>query len=145
MPLDEIRKIIGQPESIRLEYKITLPPASLIARIIAAFANTEGGWLVIGVHESRKGVDVVGIASDIPAPTVVESSLRRLRPRPDVNHDFVSIDNKQVYVVEVKKSNEVVSAENRSVFLRRGNGIVSEAPLFRFRTCETKESRISFE
>ena len=82
MSLDEVKALIGQPEGAKLEYKFTLPPANLIARIIAAFANTEGGWLIIAVRESNKGIEIVGLADDIPAHAIVESSLARLKPRP---------------------------------------------------------------
>ena len=46
---DEVSKIIGQPESLTLEYKAVLPPSKSIAQILCAFANTEGGMLILGV------------------------------------------------------------------------------------------------
>lgn len=120
MPIEDARSLIGQPESAKLEYKLTLPSAIVLAKQIAAFANTEGGWLVVGVREGTTGVEVVGLSKDVPAHAAVEAALLRLAPRPSVRHGFTAIDGKVVYVIEAEKSATVVLTENGSVFRRAG-------------------------
>ena len=46
---EEILELIKQPENESVEFKAVLPPSRVIAKIIASFANTEGGYLILGV------------------------------------------------------------------------------------------------
>ena len=120
MLIDEIINLINQGESNQLEFKSMLPPVEIVARNIAAFANSEGGLLVIGVNDNG---EIIGISDDTLASSVVESSLLRLNPKPEVNHTYVSKNDKQLYVIEVKKSLEVVLTENQTVYLRQGPAV----------------------
>ncbi len=52
---------IGQPASQQLEYKAVLPPAATIAQIICAFANTEGGAIVLGVVDDGQQITITVI------------------------------------------------------------------------------------
>jgi hypothetical protein len=117
MPKDLIDQIIGQPEGQTLEYKTVIPPPSLIARIVAAFANTDGGYLVCGV---RDDLVLQGIADEVPAQSIVESALARLHPRPIVDHYFAEIRRKRIYVIEVNKSPQTVTTEQGIVYSRVG-------------------------
>ena len=95
MPSDTLEHLIGQPEGQTLEYKTVVPPPSLIARIVASFANSDGGFLICGV---RDDLAIQGIADEVPAPSIVDSALARLRPRPTVNQYFVEIEGKRLYI-----------------------------------------------
>jgi predicted HTH transcriptional regulator len=46
-----LHSIIAQGESATLELKARLPAESIIATIFAAFANSDGGVLIIGVTD----------------------------------------------------------------------------------------------
>lgn len=66
----DLEKLIGQYESIRLDFKASALLAQPTERIIkqlaeevSAFANTEGGKIVIGIKESRSGKK--SVASEI--------------------------------------------------------------------------------
>lgn len=125
MNINNVKNIIGQPESNTLEYKTTLPSQKTVAMIIAAFANTAGGWLIIGVKERRGGdVEIVGIADDVPVAEVVESSLKYLSLLPKVECSQIILKNKKVYVVEVEKSRDFLIFENRVIFSRVNDRIV---------------------
>lgn len=64
-------------EGIYVEYKSEMPSSKKVARAIAGFANTHGGWLIIGITENGggkpsaclgieiDGVDVEGIIRNI--------------------------------------------------------------------------------
>jgi hypothetical protein len=47
---DEFRALLREPESTTLEFKSDLPSPQEVQRLVAAFANTDGGTLVIGPH-----------------------------------------------------------------------------------------------
>jgi hypothetical protein len=118
MPSNILEKIIGQPEGQTLEYKTVIPPPSLIARIVASFANSDGGFLVFGIRDDSI---IQGIADEVPAQSIVDSALTRLNPRPTVRHYFIEIEEKRIYIVEVEKSSLAVTTEQGVVYSRVGN------------------------
>jgi len=48
---DGILRLVKQGESEQVEFKSRLPPDEIVARILIAFANTNGGILLVGVQE----------------------------------------------------------------------------------------------
>jgi hypothetical protein len=75
----DILQLLGQPESIRLEFKRSRlllenrndggKIAEALSREVSAFANADGGQIVIGIAERREGKSRVADALDegIPA------------------------------------------------------------------------------
>ncbi|MCS7086956.1 MAG: ATP-binding protein, partial [Bacteroidia bacterium] len=49
-----LKKLIAEGEGPNLDFKKTISSAKKIARSLAAFANTEGGRLLVGVHDSGR-------------------------------------------------------------------------------------------
>lgn len=50
----ELKSLIAQGESQTLEFKQTISDAQKIAKTLAAFANTRGGILLVGVKDNRQ-------------------------------------------------------------------------------------------
>lgn len=68
---DDLQKLIGQYESMRLEFKASAlfseSPEKVkdkLSRLVSAFANSEGGTIIIGIKE-EKGKGKADIASSI--------------------------------------------------------------------------------
>ncbi len=67
----DLQQLIGQYESIRLDFKASAlldqPPDRIIKQLtedVSAFANTEGGVIVIGIREGKSGKKSVAIEID---------------------------------------------------------------------------------
>ena len=60
-PSDHIRNLIAQGEGEELDFKFAINDSRKIARSIAAFANTKGGTLLIGVRDNGS---ITGVRSD---------------------------------------------------------------------------------
>lgn len=120
-----INDIIGQPESQTLEYKTVLPPSKNIAQLISAFANTDGGFIILGISDN---LDIVGLSSDFHANTIVNKAVELLEPKPLVQHQHVGYQNKNLYVIHVDKSDDLVSLEGK-VFKRQDTSIQLENPV----------------
>lgn len=116
----EIDTLIRQPENEKLEYKAVLPPARSIAQIISSFANSEGGFLVLGVKESSSGaISINGLSSDFHATSVTHKAIDLLSPRPDVEYEGIVYRNKRLYVIRVGKSSELITLEGKA-YIRKG-------------------------
>lgn len=125
MSNQNIRQLLSQGEGLHLEFKTVLPPPNTIARIIASFANADGGILVIGI---RDDTSIQGLDEDTPVASVVEAAVARLRPRPRVNHYPIDIDRKTIHVVEVEKSNISITLQDGIVYVRSGAATIRTNP-----------------
>lgn len=112
----EIENIVGQPESQTLEYKAVLPPSRNVAQILSSLANTEGGFMILGVTEDSK---ISGLSEDFHANAITHKALDMLTPQPKVDYQYVTYDNKKLYVIKVEKSNAIVSVEGKT-YIREG-------------------------
>lgn len=124
----EVNSLIGQPENERLEYKAVLPPARSIAQIISSFANTHGGYLILGVKESSTGIIINGLSEDFHATTVTHKAIDLLSPKPIVAYENIVYEGKRLYVIKVDKSETVITLEG-NVYIRIGDSSVIKNPL----------------
>lgn len=58
---DGIEGLIEQGESSQVEFKLRLPPEPIVSRVLTAFANTEGGILLIGVGPEG---EIIGLSTE---------------------------------------------------------------------------------
>jgi len=123
----EVEGLIGQHESEELEYKAILPPSRTMAQIIASFANTNGGFLILGVTETSAGVIVNGLSEDFYADAVLIKALDRLTPKPEIRSQYVIRDGKRVFAIKVKKSVVPVFIEGK-YYVRIGDATYLHNP-----------------
>ena len=123
---EEVSKIIGQPESLTLEYKAVLPPSKSIAQILCAFANAEGGMLVLGVSEIG-GIKVSGLSGDFKATPITHKAIDLLSPKPIVDYSYVEHNGKNLFAIKVDKSDNLVSVEGK-IFKRINTNIILSNP-----------------
>lgn len=110
---------IGQPESELMEYKAVLPPAATVAQLICAFANANGGGIVLGVVQDGKEIVINGLSDDFRAVQITHKALALLSPQPAVSYDYVVHQGKRLFVIDVKKSAAEVSLSGK-VYSRVG-------------------------
>jgi hypothetical protein len=127
MPLtdDHVHELIRGGESERVEFKVYIPNEDVIARVLIAFANTDGGTLILGVKDDST---IVGIPDDQVKPTV--EKLRRIcrslfhRPVPVAT---VTIGDRRVVYAHVGVSPpeyRPVRTPRGEIFVRKGAQIL---------------------
>ncbi|AKD55412.1 AlbA family DNA-binding domain-containing protein [Spirosoma radiotolerans] len=121
MTRNQLDDLIGQGEHTRLEFKRSLSSAYRIARTLAAFANTSGGTLLIGVTDPGK---IVGVPSEFREMDKLEEATDRLvEPALSISYETLAPDGRLVLVVTIPESNEkphyvVDESGKRTIYVR---------------------------
>lgn len=123
----ELTQVIGQPESETLEYKAVLPPSKLVAQLICAFANSQGGYIILGVSENSQGIDIKGLSDDFHATSITHKALDLCNPQPTVSYQYFNHEGKKLYGIKVGKSESHVYLENK-IYTRKGSNSVIDNP-----------------
>ncbi|MEQ5399103.1 caspase family protein [Providencia rettgeri] len=91
------------------------------ARIMASFANTDGGKIVFGLKEnSTDSTEVVGLSKDFDVMDIVQKSISMLSPTPTVNYEWINIDEKNIFLIEVEKQDNQNILFNNAIYIRKG-------------------------
>jgi predicted HTH transcriptional regulator len=108
-----IRELIAKGENQNLDFKFEISDARKIARTLSAFANTDGGKLLIGVKDN--GV-ITGIRTD-EEEYMIESAAH-LYCKPKINYTLQkwNVDGRWVLEAIIKKS------KNRPHFAKDDKG-----------------------
>lgn len=116
MDLDHLLALIRGGESERVEFKRA--PSRTLHHEIVAFANAEGGHLIIGVDDSG---NIVG--TDVKtAQEAVTSALQPIVPPPHIATRKFSVNDRDLLIVEVQKGSSLCSVGG-VVYIRVGTGI----------------------
>jgi len=128
----ELREIIAGGESSTVEFKRKFTTPEKIAREIIAFANTVGGFLIIGVDDDGS---ICGVKSEKEQVGQLEVATSAIVPVLEVGIEIVEIANMDVVVVSVPNSsnkphryvsddpNEPIHA--RKAYIRQGESSVA--------------------
>ncbi len=98
---DHIHRLIAEGEHQRLDFKFEIADARKIAKTFVAFANTDGGRLLVGVKDNGA---IAGVRSD--EEYFMLESAARIYCKPAVPFDFTEwrVNGKTVLEVTVRKS-----------------------------------------
>ncbi len=133
---DDLDHLLGQAESIRLDFKQSRlldeshdKIAEDLSATVSAFANTEGGTIVIGIAERREGKARVadrlddGVNRDIWSPErvqqIVEANISPPLTRIRVKAIPLNTDEKKcTYVIHVPQGSTAYQAHDRRYYGR---------------------------
>ncbi len=116
MDLNDLLKLIKTGESEHVEFKLTV--GKDIHKAIVAFANAEGGHILIGVNDEG---EIVG--TDVKKSiNYITNSIQSAIPPPRISTKKFKIDKKGVLVIFVPKS-DVLCSLGGVAYIRIGAGI----------------------
>ncbi len=98
-----IQSLIRQGEHQQLDFKHSINDAKKIARSLAAFANTDGGTLLIGVRDNGT---IAGVASEEEIYMIESAAHLFCKPPIDFEANSWHIEGKVVLEVKVPKSDK---------------------------------------
>lgn len=106
----DLRHLIQRGEGTFLEFKKTVPTPEKIAREIAAFANTSGGTILVGVDDYK---NITGISAYFEEEyLLMEASQKCCVPAVQLDIELVHSGSQDVMVVRVPE------AEKKPVYLK---------------------------
>lgn len=100
----ELLDLIDEGENLTCEFKRKFSTPEKIAREMIAFANTKGGYLILGVDDDK---EIVGVESEkTEAELIYDAAKNFCEPPISVEIDFVEVKGKEVVVVKVFESDK---------------------------------------
>lgn len=134
MNLVSLRKLVAQGESATLEFKRKVAHPEKIVRELVAFANTNGGQLLVGISDNG---DIPGVKFPEDEIYALNKSIEQLcKPALEFNIEEVEINDKQsVIIYNIPKSEKRPHFVKDSVDSNKGQVFV------RFEDKSVKASR----
>ncbi len=129
---DSIRELIRTGEGSRVEFKKTLSQLEKIAKTLVAFANSRGGFILIGVQDDK---NIIGVAEPEEERYMLEQAAS-FYTQPVVSFSIREEDysGKVILVVEIPESNQkphrsLGASGNWSLYVRSGDQCIMATPL----------------
>lgn len=110
----DVKNLAQTGEGKYLEFKRTIPTAEKIARELAAFANTNGGTLLVGVDDDKSLIGLEGYQEEVFL--LGEAAQKLCTPKLDINMEVVQFGDRDLLVIRVPESG------NKPVFVREQKG-----------------------
>ena len=98
-----IQKLISEGEHIHQDFKFAISDARKIAKSLSAFANTEGGRLLVGVKDNGK---IAGVRSEEEIYMVEAAATLYCRPEIKLETHIYHIEGKDVLEVQINESTQ---------------------------------------
>jgi len=99
-----IHNLIKQGENQKLDFKFEISDSKKIARTFVAFANTDGGKLLVGVKDNGS---ISGIRSDEEYHMIQAAADLYCKPEIDFTEKIWTINGKTLMEVTIYKSNKM--------------------------------------
>lgn len=98
-----IQKLISEGEHIHQDFKFAISDARKIAKSLSAFANTEGGRLLVGVKDNGK---IAGVRSEEEIYMIEAAATLYCRPEIELETHIYHIEGKDVLEVQINESTQ---------------------------------------
>lgn len=101
--------------------------ASDLAHHISAFANADGGTLVIGIDDKTRALEGINSAGEEKINTILNAPKDCCKPMPEYNEEFIDIVNQngdpdRLLLLHIKESvDQVIRTSSDSTWLRIGD------------------------
>jgi len=148
MSVGALKRLVKTGEGTYLEFKRIIPSPEKIARELAAFANTRGGTMLIGVDDDQK---LVGIDSYYEQEFLLDKAVNYccVPPLP-VKVETVQYKDREIIVVYVKEAEQkpvyVEQDGRKMVFIReRDKSVQASREVENVLRNATSTSGITFE
>ncbi len=114
LSIRDLKQLVQTGEGKYLEFKRIISTPEKIAREISAFANTNGGTLLIGVDDD---LSIVGVESYHEQEFLLEQAAKDLcSPHIEYSFEILPFKKREVIIAKIKES------QKKPVYMRSENG-----------------------
>ena len=110
---DYIHALIAEGEHQQQDFKFEISDARKIAKTLSAFANTDGGRLLIGVKDNGK---IAGVRSDEEKYMIEAAAQLYCQPKVHYSMQTFHVEGRSVLVVQIEETDPIYRA--RTVITR---------------------------
>ena len=118
MRQDELLEMIVNGESSKVEFKTDDVHPNALAEEIVAFANFEGGTILIGVDDSG---EIKGYTRDDIEEFVINICRNNVKPSIIPVIENIAVDNKYIIAVTIKRGDTAYSTNRGLYYIRVGS------------------------
>ena len=115
---ENIQSLIDSGEGYNVEFKVRIPSkVRELTEEICAFANADGGYLLIGVDDDGQ---IIGTNIENDKRSAIQGSISEISPALHGDLYAVSIKNKTVWVIDVPSGKDKPYIFSGSIYVREG-------------------------
>ncbi len=115
---ETIQSLIDSGESYNVEFKVRAPSkVRELTEEICAFANADGGYLLIGVDDNGQ---VVGTNLENDKRSAVQSSISEISPALHCELYSVNVEGKTVWIIDIPSGKDKPYIFSGSIYVREG-------------------------
>ncbi len=122
MRKEEISELIKNGENQEVEFKEGCPANHEISQIICAFANTDGGFFIMGI--TKKG-EIKGLSCNLDKfQQDISNANQEVYSQPIISTKILEIDLKKIVVIKIERANDKNAHTYKgAVYVRIGSTI----------------------
>lgn len=121
MTPEDLKQLASQVESEVLEFKTGIASVYRTAPVLAAFANTAGGTLVVGIADQGS---IVGVEDPVRAMRIIENAAKHISPPLHLDTQTIEVDGSTIIVVEIPRGDKRPHLVDEHVLQRVGERII---------------------
>ena len=130
-------------EGYNAEFKASVPKkVRELAEEVCAFANSAGGYLLIGVNDEN---DIVGEDIDNTKRSAIQDAVGNISPHLQVKIYSVNVDGKTVWVIDVPSGNRKPYLLSGSIYVREGANTQKQTDIEAVRASFQQANSIFFD
>ena len=115
---ENIQSLIDSGEGYNVEFKVRVPSkVRELTEEVCAFANANGGYLLIGVDDNGK---IIGTTLENDKRSAIQRSISEISPALHCEMYAASIEDKTVWVIDVPSGKDKPYIFSGSIFVREG-------------------------
>ena len=120
MTWDEIVQLLNQGEGQQVEFDKVIPSPDDIAREYVAFANSDGGRLILGIDDKNKHLMGVEVESD-SIDKLTNVGKEKCVPAITPHIEILEKDGKKIISITINEGDEKPYKTDEICYIRDGN------------------------
>lgn len=143
MTPEKIKQLVLSGEGFNAEFKVSVPSkVKDLSEEICAFANAAGGTVLIGVDDFNV---IQGVTIDNARRSAIQNSIREISPTLNCSLEVVTVDGKDVGVLEVESGPNKPYVLSGAIYVRIGSNTQKLTTAEEMRDFFQKADRIYFD